>query len=282
MFDDCTECSSGKLCQLPDSNPDSESGLDSNSDSDISCSVSFYGWETLDKHVTKIRISEPFEEATERFKESVVSLKRHIYSKRSQNRHYNHVKESLDHGQILVHVDYAESYKNLQQNEIQSAYFGNSTFSIFTACCYTKSMDNGGLKKDSIVVVNEIKERNRAVALACLEKVVEKAEEINVAKYDRIVVWSDGCSTQCRSRFVFRLLTQDFFDGVELTWNYNEKAMEKFPWMVLEGTVKNIIFRKVRSGFVTIDSPFEFHQAILKVVPSIKSVYLPDTDVLNA
>ena len=47
-------------------------------------------------------------------------------------------------------------------------------------------------------------------------------------------------------------------------------------------TVKNIIFRKVRSGFVTIDSPFEFHQAILKVVPSIKSVYLPDTDVLNA
>ena len=47
------------------------------------------------------------------------------------------------------------------------------------------------------------------------------------------------------------------------------------------GTVKNIIFRKVKSGFVTIDSPFEFHQAILKFVPSIKSVYLPDTDVLN-
>ena len=62
-----------------------------------------------------------------------------------------------------------------------------------------------------------------------------------------------------------------------------KKAMEKVPWTVgVGGTVKNIIFRKVRSGFVTIDSPFEFHQAILKVVPSIKSVYLPDTDVLNA
>ena len=56
MFDDCTECSSGKLCQLPDFNPDSESDLDSNSDSDKSCLVSFYCWETLDKHVTKIRI----------------------------------------------------------------------------------------------------------------------------------------------------------------------------------------------------------------------------------
>ena len=53
--------------------------IDSNSDYDTSCLVSFYRWETLDKHHTKIRISEPFDEATERFKESFVSLKRHIY-----------------------------------------------------------------------------------------------------------------------------------------------------------------------------------------------------------
>ena len=52
----CTECSSGKLCQLTDFNPDSESDLDFNSDSDKSCLVSFYRWKTLDKHVTKIRI----------------------------------------------------------------------------------------------------------------------------------------------------------------------------------------------------------------------------------
>ena len=50
MFDDCAVCSSGKLCQLPDSNPDSESDLDS--DSDASCLVFFYRWETSDKHVT--------------------------------------------------------------------------------------------------------------------------------------------------------------------------------------------------------------------------------------
>ena len=47
------------------------------------------------------------------------------------------------------------------------------------------------------------------------------------------------------------------------------------------GTVKNIIFCKVKLDFVTIDSPFEFHQAILKFVPPIKNVYLLDTDVLN-
>ena len=111
---------------------------------------------------------------SERFKESVASLKRYIYSKKSQNRHYNHVKESLDHAD---HVDYAESYKNSQQNEIQRAYFGNTTFSIFTACCHTKSLDNGGLKKDSIVVVSDSTEHNRTAALTCLKKWSEKLKK---------------------------------------------------------------------------------------------------------
>ena len=47
------------------------------------------------------------------------------------------------------------------------------------------------------------------------------------------------------------------------------------------GTVKNFIFLKVKSGFVTINTPLEFHQAVLKFVPSIHSVYLADADVLS-
>ena len=178
--DNCEKCSSRELCPLPFNLP-KESDTDSTSDSDDSNNlISFYRWETPDKHITKIQIRESFEEAAARFKKSIVSLKSHIYSKRVQNRHCNLLKDTLDHGKILVHVDYAESYKNSQQNEIQSAYFGNTAFSIFTACCYTKSLDDdGGLKKDSIFVISESKEHGRAAAITCVKKVIEKAEEIN-------------------------------------------------------------------------------------------------------
>ena len=157
----------------------------------------------------------PFDEAVDMFKASVTILKKHIYSKRVQNWEYNRIKESLDHCEILVHVDYAESYKNVHQNEIQSAYFGNSIFNIFTACCYTKSLiDNGdGLKKDSVVVVNESRDHNRIAALTCLKKVIEEVERVNAVKYTKVVVWSDGCAAQFRSRFVFRLLTDCFSKG---------------------------------------------------------------------
>ena len=46
-------------------------------------------------------------------------------------------------------------------------------------------------------------------------------------------------------------------------------------------TVRNITFHKVKLDFVMIDSPFEFHKVILKFASSIKSVYLPHSNVLN-
>ena len=46
-------------------------------------------------------------------------------------------------GQSLLNVNYSENYENQQQDEIQSAYFGHATFSLFTACCYLKTEDDG-------------------------------------------------------------------------------------------------------------------------------------------
>ena len=47
------------------------------------------------------------------------------------------------------------------------------------------------------------------------------------------------------------------------------------------GTVKNVVFRKVKSGFLTIDSPFEFYQAVKNYVPAIKCVYVSNEDVFE-
>ena len=112
MFNECSEWKEGKLCKLATD----DNWSDSNSDSDFDANTN--------KHVAKVRITLPFGEAVDMFKTSVTVLKKHIYSKRVHNREYNEMKESLDHYEILAHIDYAKSYKNVHQNEIQSAYFG--------------------------------------------------------------------------------------------------------------------------------------------------------------
>ena len=43
-------------------------------------------------------------------------------------------------------------------------------------------------------------------------------------------------------------------------------------------TVKNVVFRKVKSGQFVVYSPLEFSEAVTIFVPSIHSVYLPENE----
>ena len=110
-------------------------------------------------------------EAIELLNEQLNVLKRHIYVKRVQVKSYNDIKENLKVNELLLLVEFSENNKNKQQNEIQSAYFGQTCFSIFTACCYLKSPE-GDLVKDSVTIVTESADHSRATAFSCVSKVV--------------------------------------------------------------------------------------------------------------
>ena len=69
-------------------------------------------------------------------------------------------KVELTGGDLLVHVDFAESHRNDQQNEIKSAYFESQSFSPFISCCYFKGVTSK-LRNKSAVVVTENSGHNR-------------------------------------------------------------------------------------------------------------------------
>lgn len=78
--------------------------------------------------------------------------------------------------------------------------------------------------------------------MTCLKKLID-AERIHAAKYDKIIDWSDGCSPQFQSRFVFRLFTKYMFDGVESS--FNRKSHGKGLMDSVGETTKNVIFWRV-------------------------------------
>ena len=46
----------------------------------------------------------------------------------------------------------------------------------------------------------------------------------------------------------------------------------------VDATIKNVIFRKVKSSQIVVHTPKEFSDAAMKFVPSIITVYLPGSD----
>ena len=109
------------------------------------------------------------------FKSQIKVLKEQIFVKRVQNHTYNKHKAELSNGDLLVHVDFAESHRNNQQNEIQSAYFGNQSFSLFISCCYFKRTTSEITNK-SVVVVTKNSDHNIITSMSCLKKVIDTVE----------------------------------------------------------------------------------------------------------
>ena len=63
-----------------------------------------------------------------------------------------------------------------------------------------------------------------------------------------------------------------------LCWFYNEEHHGKLPMDDVGGTIKNVIFRKVKSGQIVVHTPKEFSDAAMEFVASIINVSLPKSD----
>ena len=122
------------------------------------------------------------------------SLKQHVFRKRSQAASLTEAKSNLQEGHLLNQIDYSESYKNAEQNEIQSTYFGRSCFSIFTACCYYRT-EEGVLMTYPVTITSESSNHSRIAAFSCVNKILKVMEErINTIK--KVIAWSDRMGVQ--------------------------------------------------------------------------------------
>ena len=86
-------------------------------------------------------------------------------------------------------------------------------------------------------------------AMTCVSKVIEHVISEIPNSINTLYVVSDGCGSQFRSKFVFKLLTT-IYPEMNLEWHYNEAHHGKGPIDGIGGAVKNAVFRKVLSGEV--------------------------------
>ena len=87
--------------------------------------------------------------------------------------------------------------------------------------------------------------------MSCLKKVIDTVETECGKSFTNVFLWNDGMGTQFRSRFVFQLLAGTMF--LNKSWFYNERHHSQVPVDDVGRTIKNVIFRKVKSGQILVD-----------------------------
>ena len=77
---------------------------------------------------------------------------------------------------------------------------------------------------------------------------------------------------------IFQLLAGRMFLNKSLCWFYNEEYHGKVLMDDIGTTIKNVIFRKVKSGQIMVHTPKECSDATMKFSPSIITVYMAKSD----
>ena len=93
--------------------------------------------------------------------------------------------------------------------------------------------------------------------MSCLKKVIDTVVTECGKLFTNVVLWSDGMGTQLRSRFIFQILAGTMLLNKSLRWFYNEGHHGKVPMHNVGGTIKNVIFQKVKSGQIVVHTPKE-------------------------
>ena len=228
----------------------------------------FYSWQKVDGKVQKTCLTASRRELVNMFNSKISVLKKHIIVKREQKRFYNNVKDNLEENEVLVHVDYSDNYSIKDQQEIQSAYFGNNGFSIFTACCYFRGDEEKVVSKN-ITVTSNARDHSRIAPHSRSMKLIEELNKsIQIVK---VYVWSDGCTAQFCSRYVFPFIAR-IDRKYEVTWFYNEGHHWKGPMSSVWETIKYILFRDVKSGKTQINDTESFGKYADNTIKIIKSL----------
>lgn len=95
-----------------------------------------------------------------------------------------------------MHIEYSKSDKNAQQNEIQSAYFGQNCLSILTACCYYRGELSDGLENIPVTIARDSSDHSRIATFSCVDMLVKNIQAKLKPKELKVFIWRDGCASQ--------------------------------------------------------------------------------------
>ena len=105
----------------------------------------------------------------------------------------------------------------------------------------------------------EASDRSRVSSLANINTTISHVELLigNVA--ENVHIFSDGMPSKFDSRFMFHFLTKIQLEK-NIVWHDNERGYGKVPMDIVVGTVKNLVFKKLKSVHCIIDTVFPICQ----------------------
>ena len=214
------------------------------------------------KKKTVTRIVEkvvPREQFIEQSNTQLDEFKQHVDRVHVQYEQIKLLKQTLPEHHFIIQLDFAENYTCRSHEEVQSAYFNQSSVTLHPMVVYWKGHD-GTLHHKSFVTVSDELSHKASTVLAFIDDLVPELKLID-PQLQMIHYWSDSPSSQYRNKYIFDAVANHFDTyGCQARWNYFESGHGKGPCDGLGGTSKRMADEASRSGRCVITNARDFYQ----------------------
>lgn len=106
--------------------------------------------------------------------------------------------------------------------------------------------------------------------LTCIDFVIKEVEKHTALK--KVVLWSDIYAAQLSSRFALKL-TSSYRPYFLINWHYNKTHHSKDSIDGAGGTIKNLVFRRLKLRQTIINLAEDFCKAANQFIPSITMLF---------
>ena len=192
-------------------------------------------------------------------KELIQDLKnypQHIFTATWQYQQFNTMRNCVGDDEVVMVYDFAENYRSAYQDEPQSAHWNYTQITIHPVVCYYRCSCNEVVTHSVVVVSDDL--QHDCYAVDSMIRRVHTFLKVRGLHFARSIEWSDGCSSQYKSKGPFFLLQQRGSEGQEIWKHFFGSRHGKNPSDGESAVVKSSITRAVKCRRATITNAENF------------------------
>ena len=253
--------------------------LHDESDDDEDCLVYFQQWTTVDRSEL-VSHSLPLIEFIALLVKKLNDLTSHSYIASAQAKYLKQCKENLAKDEIVILGDFAENFKFVIQDEVQSYHWNQQSCTLHPVVIYSRPENE--VQEHSLCMISNDLTHDTECVYRVLSEAITFAREKVVTNLRKVFYFSDGCAGQYKNCKNFLNLCHHERDfQVSCSWTFFATSHGKSPCDGLGGTIKRLaarasLQRPLSDQILTAEQLYEF---CLKEVQGISVFFLSKEEI---
>ena len=219
-------------------------------------------WETevVEKKSKKVLTKKEYlvKDLIKELSQDLKNYPQHIFTATWQYQQFNTMRNCVGDDEVVMvyHYEFAENYRSAYQDEPQSAHWNYTQITSHPVVCYYRCSCNEVVTHSVVVVSDDL--QHDCYAVDSMIRRVHTFLKVRGLHFARSIEWSDGCSSQYKSKGPFFLLQQRGSEGQEIWKHFFGSRHGKNPSDGESAVVKSSITRAVKCRRATITNAESF------------------------